>query len=401
MIPAENHLKRNPDGSSRADRFLLRPIWKVYPALQRPLVGMCLSISEQRRILKKCGFSIKKEKPHEIHKLIMANIAKKNRVSRKIERLLKHKYRNDIATYNSLSEEQLTAEWESKLRSGNIEGLFCVLATRDNVSESFLREVQGEIHMMAHGNTNDTLKSRRSLYVELAVNQKLASRCNKMKLTIKKLIQRREIQNARIRKLQTKAVQNPAGQAEKSTAHLHLENQRLTKQIKALEEKSSESLKTINLQEREKRKLQIKLFDLQSSNKLLVNELETLLTQITTSAGCHNKCGSPCSNCELCARRILIVGGMTKMKPFYRNLIESCGGEFDYHDGYMKGGQKNLEERILKSDVILCPVNCNSHNACRRVKKMCKKHNKSIKMLANSSLNSISNALIESYPVRN
>lgn len=175
----------------------------------------------------------------------------------------------------------------------------------------------------------------------------------------------------------------------------------MKKQIKDLENKGNESLKMIHRQEREKRKLQIKLFDLQASNRLLVDELQTVLAQITSPAECKNRCDESCPNCATCSKRILVVGGMTKMKPFYRDLIESCGGEFDYHDGYMKGGDKNLEVRILRSDMILCPVNCNSHNACRRVKKMCKKHKKPIKMLASSSLSSISNALIESNSMRN
>jgi len=49
----------------------------------------------------------------------------------------------------------------------------------------------------------------------------------------------------------------------------------------------------------------------------------------------------------------------------------------------------------LKADIVLCPVNINSHNACSVVKKMGKKHRKSVQMLAGSGLGVISQALSE------
>jgi hypothetical protein len=93
--------------------------------------------------------------------------------------------------------------------------------------------------------------------------------------------------------------------------------------------------------------------------------------------------------------QITKVGGITKIKHLYRDLVESIGGEFDYHDGYMKNRKHNLEARISRSDLIICPVNCNSHGACHKVKTLSKKYNKQVKMVPSSSLSSISNALFE------
>ena len=33
-----------------------------------------------------------------------------------------------------------------------------------------------------------------------------------------------------------------------------------------------------------------------------------------------------------------MVGGITRMESLYRELIESRGGVFEYHDGYVKKG---------------------------------------------------------------
>lgn len=96
---------------------------------------------------------------------------------------------------------------------------------------------------------------------------------------------------------------------------------------------------------------------------------------------------------DLCRKRILIVGGMSRMETLYRKLIESGGGIFEYHSGYMKKGARKLESRLRRADVVLCPVNCNSHNACSLVKSLAKKHDKTVHMLSNYSLKAVSRAI--------
>ena len=46
-----------------------------------------------------------------------------------------------------------------------------------------------------------------------------------------------------------------------------------------------------------------------------------------------------------------------------------------------------------RADIILCPVNCNSHGACVKVKNLAKKHHKTFYMLPNGSLSTISRLL--------
>jgi hypothetical protein len=100
-----------------------------------------------------------------------------------------------------------------------------------------------------------------------------------------------------------------------------------------------------------------------------------------------------CPLFDLCGKRILIVGGITKIKTFYRRAIEKKGAVFEYHDGWGKHG---LEGLVRRSDMVLCPVNCNSHNACLSVKKLCKKYCKRVQMLPSSSSSAISQALSKS-----
>jgi len=123
----------------------------------------------------------------------------------------------------------------------------------------------------------------------------------------------------------------------------------------------------------------------------LGEEIETIITQFSSM----NRCDETCPSFNLCRKRVLIVGGITKMEAFYRQLIEENGGVFEYHDGYTRGGTKDLDSRVRRADVVLCPVNCNSHNACSMTKRLGKKYKRTVKMLPGSGLSAISQALLE------
>ncbi len=105
---------------------------------------------------------------------------------------------------------------------------------------------------------------------------------------------------------------------------------------------------------------------------------------------CHANC--PCANCP---KRILIVGGIERMEPLYRQLIEEQGLIFEYHAGHLRKGGNKLENCVQRADMILCPVNCNSHSACLQVKQLCKKHKKNLQIMKNFSLSAIGRTLDE------
>ncbi len=112
----------------------------------------------------------------------------------------------------------------------------------------------------------------------------------------------------------------------------------------------------------------------------------------TKFSGCRH-CDPSCPLYGICRKRVLVVGGITRIRDRYRRIIEGEGGRFAYHDGYMNNGSKQLERHLKRADVVLCPVTCNSHGACSLVKKLGKKYNKPVHMLASSSLTALSQVI--------
>ena len=113
------------------------------------------------------------------------------------------------------------------------------------------------------------------------------------------------------------------------------------------------------------------------------------------ATGCCRKgsCDERCPAFELCRKRVLIVGGVERMEALYRTLIEGRGGELDYHSGHLRNGVDSLKRSLCRADIILCPVNCNSHGACLKVKELAKKHKKTFYMLPNGRLSTLSRLL--------
>lgn len=103
-----------------------------------------------------------------------------------------------------------------------------------------------------------------------------------------------------------------------------------------------------------------------------------------------------CENCpafNFCQKKVLMVGGIDRMERRYRELVETCGGTFEHHNGTMKKGTQKLKNSMLRADVVLCPVRNNSHAACQQVKKLGKKFNKPVYLLSNFSLNAVSQVI--------
>ena len=173
---------------------------------------------------------------------------------------------------------------------------------------------------------------------------------------------------------------------------LEAENRKLHAELKKVLGKIKGYKESLYALKNQNKQLLLELNSQHKMNDRLKKETENIAIQLSTL----NRCDATCPSFDLCRKRILIVGGIVKIKDRYKKLIEENGGVFEYHDGYVKGGVKGLKDQVRRADMVLCPVNCNSHNACSLVKKIGKKYNRQVHMLAGSGLSAISQALLES-----
>lgn len=382
------------------------PLWNVYANFRCPLIGSCLTIEEQRKLIKKTAVSKKGLSDFDAHHILMEYMSNENPVSVKTDRYIRNKYKSDIAAYENLSKNKLSALWKDARNSGEMAGLFYVIATRSDISMDLRMEAFGEIHMLGHTNMYDIMKARKSLTLEKEGNKKLSGRLKEeqgktkeLKSSVKKHLKKITELEAHVAQLMKQIDTNRTGEINSENNEKKSNNDQLNAALTTIREMKKEN----QLNVREKRKLEIRFFESEATCKILKEEIANLLKPETlnpalpcpgSEVSCAGSCTEGiCPGCEICPKRVLMIGGMTKMKPFYRDIVESNGNEFVYHDGYIRNRTKQLNDLVSSSDLILCPVNCNSHNACLKIKKLCKKYNKPYKMLPCSSLSTVSKAV--------
>jgi hypothetical protein len=65
--------------------------WEIDHFFKCPVVGMCLTLSVQKQLLKKAGISVKNKSPFKIHETLVASAESESRLSRRVDNLLNRK----------------------------------------------------------------------------------------------------------------------------------------------------------------------------------------------------------------------------------------------------------------------------------------------------------------------
>ncbi len=380
-------------------------MWEIESHFKCPVVGAMLSVKKHRDILKKCGYDVSSLKSYEYHQIIMSQLNDENKVSVKVNNVIRSQAKKWMDQIDGMDEPQMRKLWKENLETGNVGPLMYAIVSYEDANLDLLQDVYGEVHMKAHANMTGIFNVRK----DLANNRMILDReKNKLKAKNsenKELVKRRKADAKRISSLETENRQLKTKVAALEQ-HLSPDTQSNEERIKALESQvealqlalESKDLE-IELRDRDLESLHVELAQAHADNETTRKEVEAFITALGDTApapcqggdsGCTKEA---CSQYQLCARRIFMIGGITKMKAFYKDIIEKAGGEFEYHDGYIKGAGMDIESRVKRSDLVLCPVNCNSHNACIQVKKLCNQHKTPLKILSSSSLSAVSQAV--------
>ena len=374
--------------------------WQVQSFFTCPVVGMCLTQAEQQQLLKKCGFSPKKCSAFELHETLVASSESDNRVSRRVDRLLQRKYGKQASDLLALDHETFMSRFKSAMEAGEHAAVLWAAAIHPTLSMADRREVFGDIHMVMHWSGGQCMMMQRKL-AQYKTNLEKARQHTKQIAQERRLLQS---ENETLKKSQARlksalqSVQNENRGMEAvrddhyddvAMQEMTQRNRQLQSELENLQNRLNSQQQCIAVLQADNHRLSDQLDAQGDLTRRVTEETRTILAAMVPL----NRCDASCPSFDLCQKRILIVGGISRMASLYRELVESSGGVFEYHDGHMKKGAHHLETRLKRADVVICPVSCNSHAACSIVKNLAKKHNKTVHMLGNSSLKSVSEAI--------
>jgi hypothetical protein len=378
---------------TEADLTHQRHIWHIDDFLRCPVIGTCLFMQEQKQILKRAGVQTKTMNEHEIHSQLVQCAGSENRIAIRTETTLNRKYRAEMRAFDRLALNELPAEWKTRFAAGEHAALLWHMATRPGVPEEHIRMLFADVHMQMHECAERNRRDRRLLQQTEAENRKLMQQLRELK------------QSQRDTAKATRRFADELAQSRRYCAELQ---QQLLRDMG-----SGRSQRDTELEElaRDNEAMRSELAGLVESIARLQRAYEALrsggsagpqqpscregdrMSGCDTGAAAACPAGGPCPHCDLCRCRVLIVGGITKLEVLYRKAVEASGASFDYHDGYMQSGGSALEKKVRRADLVLCPVNCNSHGACLLAKRLGKKYRKQVRMISGSSLSAVAQTL--------
>lgn len=393
-MSSENLAQQMP---SQASPKAARRFWELDSSFRCPAIGMCLSEAEQISVLKKANVASKDKTPFEIHELLVQSATSENQLSFRINLLLSQKFGCEASYMHSLDEPAMLEHWRECYLKGDYLAAFWGAVTRPVLSENAKYEIFGTVHMSMYKTAEEQARHRQRM---IFLENRVAAQDEKIKALGASRRQLQKDFDDLVRKAASLQSTLDAEQEKKEAiptvvtppeqqAHADEENQRLrqaleekTRRISDLEQMAAQLEKTVA-------QYKLRLDEQKNSQDRLRRDTEDRLGILLQKT----QCSEDRSSFNLCRKRILIVGGIARMEAQYRKLIEERGGILEYHEGHTKNGQKQLENSLKRADIVLCPVNCNSHGACSLVKNLGKKHNKPVHMMPNFSLSAISQVL--------
>ncbi|HDK37763.1 MAG TPA: DUF2325 domain-containing protein [Thiolapillus brandeum] len=389
-----------------------RKLWELEDRFHCSIVGTCLNLDELRKLGRKLGIPTRiVNNDYLLHSAFVGLIGERSTEARLINKTLDRKYRTTIRQFNTaIDPAQLQKLWQDALRLGEINGAFWALVTHPQANEDLLFDAYGKVHMLSHLSGASIRVDMRQLNrlrlqvphleQQLLLQRKEAQAAlSARKSTISKLEQKltsQETAEKRCARLEEKLLQHERGttlselrnQVEDYAARLTIARARAERAEGRIE---SWKDKTASLQERNDQ-LESQLTQLVRERNALENTLEQLLTPDCNQCENSDYCSK---DLDLCNRCVLFVGGRNRQCAHFRALVEKRNGEFIHHDGGLEESRQRLATLLARADMVLCPLDCISHDAMNRIKRDCKRSGTPLQILPQSSLAAFSRGLQE------
>lgn len=372
------------------------------------IIGTCFSRTELRQLVKKTGIQLELDaSEHQMHVALVSQ-ASKAKEGKILSKILDAKFPQSIKRLRTLSSDgELRGAWLEARESGRLAGTYWALMSHPNASDDLLTEIHGEVHMLSHELVNQQQRDLRLLREMRQQNQLLQEQLTRMRQRQEQRLAAWQEESAaslkRLQQAEDQARRYRQAAAELDELKAGTELARLREQVATLERKLAAALREVK-----KRQLDVDLLAGERERLLRrdAGQLDKSRQQIRQGRSlpetgqsspdcmiCRDQLTPDCPGPDLCGRKILYVGGVNRLVPHYREMIEKHGGCFFHHDGGQEESTKKLPQLLCQVDAVFCPINCVSHNACLCVKKFCKRKAKPFVLMRSSSLSSLSEGL--------
>ena len=369
-------------------------IWEIKHSFHCTILGTCLTMEELRKLMRQSGVVLeKKPSDYDLHATMVGQVESKGRTSRNINRMLDRKYKRWIQALSRCKEEkELRHHWLEARESGEIAGIFWVIMTHPHAGPELIRQAYEDVHMLSHlqGASNRAdLRRIKALEQEVTALQETLRKTQQnhhVKITRREDLIRQQEQDLAKVMMETSqpALQSDCGVP---SEELQKQNQTLARRLDWAESQLAErDMRIDNLQD-EMAGLKELVHEAREEHAAMEQTLIMQLAANNQTDGDHNW------RIDLEGKRVLYVGGRATLTPHLRSLVESNNGRFEHHDGGLEDNRAGLQCTLAGADMVFCPIDCVSHDACKRVKRHCQQQAKQFIPLRSSGLSAFAAGL--------
>jgi len=428
-----NNIKMKTTNGSNNRR---KKLWQIPQVYHCAIIGTCLSRKDLQLLARKKIFQLTKNtSDYEIHKIFSNEADKRSDKARILHKYLETKHKAAIKKYTCCNDAvELENQWRDDLSRNNVAGAFWAILTHPMSTPQIISLAYGDCHMLSFdifANQQQQNRQLQALRSQITQQQKKLSEKQKKHDQLLTEKERLREENNHL-KTQANLDSDTIIKATKTIndlkqeleyLRLHQENdhhrqllaeqeknQILNQNITKISSDNRHKSELLRLSKSKVERLETLLSELRQQNREQEQELSNMKTALMFHQAdkvlctdcdyphhpretCEKLNTEQCKGPDLCGKTVLYVGGLHKMIPRYREIIENHGGKFLHHDGGKENSKQMLPKLLGGADAVVCPIDCVSHDACKCVKKICKRYEKPFVMMRSSGLSSLAKEL--------
>lgn len=402
--------RNRADSKTTATAARRKKFWDLPAKFHCPVVGTCLTLDELRRLARKAGIEAHGS-DYELHHGFVQLVGERGYPARILQKSLERKFAATVKRSSACSNARALGDfWQFALKHGEAPGAFWAVLTHPLSDAGFIERVYGEVHMRSHiaGHARAAAEQQmprqqqRLARLEAALARASAAMRDKSKAGERNAAAlSRQLQRSARLEHELAAAKARIAELEGGAllASLLQENAALTE---SLRQSTQRALAAESALHRARRQLAMPAYAQKPAADVCADTPPS--APPTAVAQCAPACAEAsagdCPGPDLCGRRILYVGGRERQVMHFRALVARRNGELLHHDGGRHERHAHLDALVRAADAVLCPVECVSHDACRRIKRLCKREQKPFIPLRSASLSNFAEGLRVIPPAR-
>ncbi|MGU3540012.1 DUF2325 domain-containing protein [Methylobacterium sp. A54F] len=364
-------------------------IWELAETLHCSIIGTCLTTADGRSLLAKLGVpDARTMSEHRLHGQVVHLAGRRDGGGKLLQKMLDRRHEAEIRRFDKArTAAEVRALWQEALARGEIPGAYWAAMTHPATDWGLVQDIFGEVHMLSHlvGQSNRAdIRRLRQLEADLGERAETVAAQERR---IHELMAQRDAISARNQALVAAQAVAAASEPPRPKPELGAElEQRLAREqahAEALEEK-------VAVLSRACARLSGDL-EAETARRATAESERDALEAVLTSGLADAPDAEPAQ--DLSGRVLLYVGGRPRHVAALRRLTTARGGLLLSHDGGLEESLSLLPGLIGRSDLVLFPVDCVSHEATGLVKRWCETAGRPYRPLRSASFASFVRAM--------